>query len=190
MTKAEKLAEKICLMKKSCNDVCNPISTCSALRYAARVIDLGYGDIDEITKDVVAEYDQALEDVALTPDAFEQICEIKRRCGYTAEDRYSRIPVGRYWRLDPTEEVNELAKFIGDYNMNKGSIDERYLPYVQDVARAILDEGWRKDYMVVQEVLSSIEKGVNSNNTAEALPNLWKVLDEIRAKYGLEASND
>lgn len=26
------------------------------------------------------------------------------------------------------EEILELAKFIGDYNMQKGSIDERYLP--------------------------------------------------------------
>ena len=190
MTKAEKLAEKICPIKESCNNVCHPTSACVALKYAARVVDAGYGDIDETTKDVIAEYDQALEDVALTPDAFEQICEMKRRAGYTAEDRYSRIPIGRYWRLDPTEEVNALAKFIGDYNIKKGSIDERYLPYVQDVARAIIDEGWRKDQLIAQEVISAIEKSVNINNTAEALPNLWKVLDEIRAKYGLEISND
>lgn len=37
-----------------------------------------------------------------------------------------------------------LAKFIGDYNMQKGSIDERYLPYVWEVAEAIYDEGYRK----------------------------------------------
>lgn len=42
------------------------------------------------------------------------------------------------------EEISELAKFIGDYNMQKGSIDERYLPYVREVAEAIYDEGYRK----------------------------------------------
>lgn len=42
------------------------------------------------------------------------------------------------------EEILALAKFIGNYNMQKGSIDERYLPYVTEVAAAIYDEGYRK----------------------------------------------
>ena len=42
------------------------------------------------------------------------------------------------------EEILALAKFIGDYNMQKGSIDERYLPYVTEVAAGIYDEGYRK----------------------------------------------
>lgn len=42
------------------------------------------------------------------------------------------------------DEIIELAKFIGDYNMEKGSIDERYLPYVREVAAAIYDAGYRK----------------------------------------------
>jgi hypothetical protein len=42
------------------------------------------------------------------------------------------------------EEIYALAKFIGDYNMKKGSIDERYLPYVFEVAAAIYDAGYRK----------------------------------------------
>ena len=41
-------------------------------------------------------------------------------------------------------EIYELAKFIGDYNMKKGSIDQRYLPYVKEVAEAIYEEGYRK----------------------------------------------
>ena len=41
-------------------------------------------------------------------------------------------------------EIYELAKFIGNYNMQKGSIDERYLPYVREVAAAIYDAGYRK----------------------------------------------
>ncbi len=45
---------------------------------------------------------------------------------------------------EETEEILALAKFIGDYNMQKGSIDERYLPYVIEVAEAIYDEGYRK----------------------------------------------
>lgn len=43
------------------------------------------------------------------------------------------------------EEILALAKFIGDYNMQKGSTDERYLPYVREVAEAIYDEGYRKN---------------------------------------------
>ena len=40
--------------------------------------------------------------------------------------------------------IKFLAKFIGDHNMQKGSIDERYLPYVSEVAAAIYDAGYRK----------------------------------------------
>lgn len=42
------------------------------------------------------------------------------------------------------DEIYELARFIGDYNMRKGSIDERFLPYVREVAAAIYDAGYRK----------------------------------------------
>ena len=31
--------------------------------------------------------------------------------------------------IEEKEEILALAKFIGNYNMQKGSIDERYLPY-------------------------------------------------------------
>ena len=41
-------------------------------------------------------------------------------------------------------EIYEIAKFIGNYNMQKGSIDERYLPYIREVAAAIYDAGYRK----------------------------------------------
>ena len=46
--------------------------------------------------------------------------------------------------IEEKEEIHALAKFIGNYNMQKGSIDERYLPYVTEVAAAIYDEGYRK----------------------------------------------
>ena len=42
------------------------------------------------------------------------------------------------------DEIYALAKFIGDYNMQKGSIDERYLPYVSEVAATFYDAGYRK----------------------------------------------
>ena len=145
MNRIAKMAEKICLVKRSCNEPCNPVKTCDALRYAAAAIDAGYGQIDEVTKDVIAEFEQALEGVDLTAEAFQKICDIKLRCGYKASDRDSRLPIGSISRLDYDDETMELAKFIGDYNMKKGSIDERYIPYVQDVARAIVDEGWHKN---------------------------------------------
>ena len=46
--------------------------------------------------------------------------------------------------IEEKEEILALAKFIGNYNMQKGSIDERYLPYVTEVAAAIYDEGYGK----------------------------------------------
>ena len=46
--------------------------------------------------------------------------------------------------IEEKEEILALAKFIGNYNMQKGSIDERYLPYVTEVAAAIYDEGYLK----------------------------------------------
>lgn len=46
--------------------------------------------------------------------------------------------------IEEETEIYELAKFIGDYNMQKGSIDERYLPFVREVAAAIYDAGYRK----------------------------------------------
>lgn len=41
-------------------------------------------------------------------------------------------------------EIYAIAKFIGDYNMQKGSIDQRYLPYVREIAAALYDAGYRK----------------------------------------------
>lgn len=45
---------------------------------------------------------------------------------------------------EEAEEIYELAQFIGDYNMRKGSINERFLPYVSEVAAALYDEGYRR----------------------------------------------
>ncbi len=44
---------------------------------------------------------------------------------------------------EETEEIYELAQFISDYNMRKGSIDERF-PYESAIAMALYDEGYRK----------------------------------------------
>ena len=185
------LAKEICQTQEGChgNSICQPTSSCKALKYASRVLDVGYGNIDETTKDVIAEFDRALEGVQLTPEAFEKITHIKRRCGYNAAERDLRAPVGRYANLDYNNEVVELAKFIGDYNMTKGSINERYLPYVSDVARAIIDEGWRKDQLIVQDVLDKIESTVNDGKFSDALQNMWDAIDALRAKYRLDQNN-
>lgn len=42
------------------------------------------------------------------------------------------------------QEIFDLAKFIGDYNIRGGSIDARFLPYVREVAAALYDAGYRK----------------------------------------------
>lgn len=36
------MAKDICRVKLNCNDVCNPISACDALKYAERAVEAGY----------------------------------------------------------------------------------------------------------------------------------------------------
>lgn len=36
------MAKDICRAKLNCNDVCNPISACDALKYAKRAVEAGY----------------------------------------------------------------------------------------------------------------------------------------------------
>jgi hypothetical protein len=36
------MAKDICRVKLNCNDVCNPVSACAALKYAERAVEAGY----------------------------------------------------------------------------------------------------------------------------------------------------
>lgn len=36
------MAKDICRVKLNCNDVCNPVSACDALKYAERAVEAGY----------------------------------------------------------------------------------------------------------------------------------------------------
>ena len=38
----EEMAKDICRVSQNCNDVCHPISTCNALKYAERAYEAGY----------------------------------------------------------------------------------------------------------------------------------------------------
>ncbi len=59
--------------------------------------------------------------------------------GYDKKDFGSPARSNAEW-----DEMLALAKVISDYNMQNGGINERYLPYVREVAMAIYDEGYRK----------------------------------------------
>lgn len=39
------MAKDICRVKLNCNDVCNPISACDALKYAERAVEAGYAKV-------------------------------------------------------------------------------------------------------------------------------------------------
>lgn len=41
------MAKDICRVKLNCNDVCNPISACDALKYAERAVEAGYSKQSE-----------------------------------------------------------------------------------------------------------------------------------------------
>lgn len=43
------MAKDICRVKLNCNDVCNPISACDALKYAERAVEAGYSKQSEGT---------------------------------------------------------------------------------------------------------------------------------------------
>lgn len=45
------MAKDICRVKLNCNDVCNPISACDALKYAERAVEAGYSKQEWISVD-------------------------------------------------------------------------------------------------------------------------------------------
>lgn len=46
------MAKDICRVKLNCNDVCNPISACDALKYAERAVEAGYIKRTELVKEI------------------------------------------------------------------------------------------------------------------------------------------
>lgn len=42
------------------------------------------------------------------------------------------------------KEILAIANLISDFNMQKGGVGDRYLPYAAEVAAAIYDAGYRK----------------------------------------------
>ena len=49
--KIVEMAKDICRVKLNCNDVCNPISACDALKYAERAVEAGYSKPEWISVD-------------------------------------------------------------------------------------------------------------------------------------------
>lgn len=45
------MAKDVCRAKLNCNDVCNPISACDALKYAERAVEAGYSKPEWISVD-------------------------------------------------------------------------------------------------------------------------------------------
>jgi hypothetical protein len=45
--KIVEMAKDICRVKLNCNDVCNPVSACDALKYAERAVEAGYSKIPD-----------------------------------------------------------------------------------------------------------------------------------------------
>jgi hypothetical protein len=81
------MAKDICRVKLNCNDVCNPISACDALKYAERAIEAGYIKVVRC-KDCEYAYmdgDRAYCRNIQTPwynDYFEVFTEAKDFCNY------------------------------------------------------------------------------------------------------------
>jgi hypothetical protein len=48
----DEMAKDICRVKQNCNDVCNPIETCQALKYAERAYEAGYRKLSENVREL------------------------------------------------------------------------------------------------------------------------------------------
>lgn len=89
-------------------------------------------------------------------------------------------------------EIWELAHFIGDHNLQKGSIDERYLPYVGEVARAIVEiAGYRKADGVRKEtahkLYAYIVSVVGSDEEHNfSYVNMERLRHYLKEEYGVE----
>ena len=52
------MAKDICRVKLNCNDVCNPISACDALKYAERAVEAGYKKQSEVAREIFEEIER------------------------------------------------------------------------------------------------------------------------------------
>lgn len=55
------MAKDICRVKLNCNDVCNPISACDALKYAERAVEAGYKKQSEVAREIFEEIEKIIE---------------------------------------------------------------------------------------------------------------------------------
>ena len=56
--KINKMAEDICRQKHNCNDPCNPINSCMAMKYAYRAHLAGYRLQSEVAREIFADVEQ------------------------------------------------------------------------------------------------------------------------------------
>ena len=62
------MAKDICRVKLNCNDVCNPISACDALKYAERAVEAGYKKQSEVIDEFARELKEYLDDTYSTSE--------------------------------------------------------------------------------------------------------------------------
>lgn len=63
--KINKMAQDICRVKHNCNDVCNPINSCMALKYAYRAYLAGYRLQSEVASEVLQQVRQTMLNMVL-----------------------------------------------------------------------------------------------------------------------------
>lgn len=68
------MAKDICRVKLNCNDVCNPISACDALKYAERAYEEGYVKVvrckDCIYNNGACAHSEIYDDINYNPDYY------------------------------------------------------------------------------------------------------------------------
>ena len=68
------MAKDICRVKLNCNDVCNPVSACDALRYAERAVEAGYVKVvrckDCIYNNGACSHSEIYDDTNYNPDYY------------------------------------------------------------------------------------------------------------------------
>ena len=98
--KIKRLAKDLCLVKDSCNDVCNPKECCAAYKYAKKAVEAGYSPKPEITDTC-----PFCSELANTKDNAEYYRQRRRSSEDYVYEYTAALVSHLYYRGEPTGKV-------------------------------------------------------------------------------------
>lgn len=98
--KIRKLAKDLCLVKESCNDVCNPEECCAAYKHAKKAVEAGYSPKPEMTDTC-----PFCAELANTKDNAEYYWQRRRSSEDYVYEYTAALVSHLYYRGEPTGKV-------------------------------------------------------------------------------------